>query len=44
LLKLGNEVHGPEDQMEINREHVVFIEKLKTDGKVAKAIAAYKEK
>lgn len=41
LLKLGNEVHGPEDQMEINREHVLFVEKLKPDGRVAKAIASY---
>lgn len=42
LLKLGNELHGPEDHMEINREHILFIEKLKEDGKVAKAIKAYK--
>lgn len=42
LLKLGNEVHGPEDQMEINRDHVLFIEKLKADSRVAKAIAEYK--
>ena len=44
LLKLGNELHGPEDWMEINREHVLFIEQLKSDGKVAKAIDAYKVK
>lgn len=44
LLKLGNELHGPEDWMEINREHILFIEKLKSDGKVAKAIDAYKQK
>lgn len=42
LMKLGNELHGPEDQMEINRDHVLFIEKLKPDGRVAKAIADYK--
>lgn len=44
LLKLGNELHGPEDWMEINREHVLFIEKLKGDGKVSQAIDAYRQK
>lgn len=44
LMKLGNEVHGPEDYMEITRSQVSFIEQLKPDGKVAKAIEAYKQK
>jgi len=44
LLKLGNELHGPEDWMEINRDAIIFIERLKSDGKVAKAIEAYKQK
>lgn len=44
LIKLGNELHGPEDWMEINRDHIVLIEKLKEDGKVAKAIRAYQQK
>lgn len=44
LLKLGNELHGPEDWMEINRDAIIFIERLKPDGKVAKAIEAYKQK
>lgn len=44
LLKLGNELHGPEDWMEINRDAILFIERLKPDGKVAKAIEAYKRK
>ncbi|HPN15423.1 MAG TPA: hypothetical protein PLF71_04940 [bacterium] len=38
LIKLGNELHGPEDRMEINRQHVLFIEDLKSDSKVVKAI------
>lgn len=38
LIKLGNELHGPEDRMEINRQHVLFIEDLKADSKVTKAI------
>ena len=43
LLKLGNELHGPEDYMEVNRSQILFIEKLKEDGKVAKAIREYKK-
>ena len=38
LVKLGCELHGPMDQMIINREQVSFWENLKSDGKVAKAI------
>ncbi len=41
LIKLGNELHGPEDMMYINREHVLFIEPLKADSKVVKAISEY---
>lgn len=42
LVKLGNELHGPEDRMEINRAHILFIEKLRADGTVAKAISQYR--
>lgn len=38
LVKLGNELHGPEDLMEINWQHVLFIEDLKADSRVVKAI------
>ena len=38
LVKLGCELHGPADQMIINRDQVSFWENLKDDGKVAKAI------
>jgi hypothetical protein len=38
LIKLGNELHGPEDYMELNRDHILFIENLKIDSKVVKAI------
>lgn len=41
LIKLGNEVHGPEDEMVIGKEQVLFFENLKTDGKVSKTIADY---
>lgn len=43
LVKLGCELHGPQDVMLINREQVVFWENLKDDGQVAKAVAQYKE-
>ncbi|MFA5184862.1 MAG: hypothetical protein WC551_00030 [Patescibacteria group bacterium] len=43
LLKLGNEVHGPEDMMEINKSQLLFVEKLKSDGRVMKAIQDYKK-
>jgi hypothetical protein len=42
LVKLGCELHGPEDEMLINREQVVFWENLKDDGQVAQAVAEYR--
>lgn len=44
LVKLGNEVHGPEDTMIINRDQVSFFENLKKDGQVAKTIESDKNK
>lgn len=41
LVKLGCELHGPQDSMVINREQVIFWENLKGDGQVAKAIDEY---
>ncbi len=43
LAKLGSELHGPEDEMIINRDQVLFWENLKNDGQVAKAIVEYKK-
>lgn len=43
LVKLGCELHGPVDQMVINREQVTFWENLKTDGQVSKAIDKWVE-
>ncbi len=42
LAKLGGELHGPEDVMYVSRQQVLFWENLKDDGKVVKAISAYK--
>lgn len=41
LVKLGAELHGPTDEMRISREHVLFIETLKQDSKVVKAIEQF---
>ena len=43
LVKLGNELHGPQDAMKINADHVLFTEKLKSDSKVVDAITRYLE-
>lgn len=44
LIKLGKEAHGPEDKLEINRDQVMFIQDLKDDSKVVKAIKDFKGK
>lgn len=44
LVKLGNELHGPNDRMRINHDQVLFTESLKSDSKVVKAIGDYKAK
>lgn len=43
LVKLGDELHGPEDKMLINRRHILFIEDLKADGQVVEAIKEHKK-
>ena len=43
LVKLGCELHGPVDEMVINREQVTFWENLKTDGQVSQAIDKWVE-
>ena len=44
LVKLGEELHGPNDRMRINRQQVLFIESLKTNSKVVEDILADKKK
>jgi hypothetical protein len=41
LVKLGCELHGPEDEMLINREHVIFWENLKEEGQVSQAVVNF---
>lgn len=43
LVKRGNELHGPEDKMYINKNFVLFIELLSDDSKVLKAISDSKK-
>lgn len=43
LIKLGCELHGPNDQMVINRDQVTFWENLKDDRQVVKAIGEWKK-
>lgn len=38
VVKLGQEPHGPEDEMRINKEHIIFIEDLRADSDVVRTI------
>ncbi|RYF28296.1 MAG: hypothetical protein EOO17_05110 [Chloroflexi bacterium] len=44
LVKLGNELHGPDDAMFFNDSQVLYWENLKSDGKVSKSIEEYLKK
>lgn len=44
IIKLGTEIHGPEDRMVIGKEQVLFFENLTDKGKVSEAIKSYKSK
>jgi hypothetical protein len=38
LVKLGSELHGPEDRMYIDADKILFLEDMKSDSKVMEAI------
>lgn len=38
LIKLGNEIHGPEDEIIIAKSQLLYFENLKKDGTVSKTI------
>lgn len=38
LIKLGTEIHGPKDEMRINRDSIIFIEDLSPDSRILEAI------
>jgi len=44
LIKLGKEVHGPQDAMIISKQQVLFFENLTDEGKVTQSITKYNEK
>ena len=41
LVKLGGELHGPQDEMRIARSQILFIEDLKSDSRVMQAIEQF---
>ncbi len=43
LVKLGQELHGPVDEMKLNRDQVLFYEDIKEDGRVMQAIREYQK-
>lgn len=38
LIKLGDEVHGPENEMYVSKDQILYYENLKADSKVAQLI------
>lgn len=43
LIKLGNELHDPVDEMVINQQQILLTEKLRDDSRVVKAILSYQK-
>ncbi len=43
LIKLGSEIHGPEDSMIFHRDQILYFENLKPDGRVSEAIANFQK-
>lgn len=41
LVKTGNELHGPQDEMFLSRNHVVLLQPLRSDSQVVQTIASY---
>lgn len=42
LVKLGNELHGPVDEIRFNRDQILYIEDLKDDSRIVAAIREFK--
>lgn len=43
LVKFGGELHGPVDEMRINRDHILIVEDLRDDSEVVRVIREYYE-
>lgn len=41
LVKLGNEIHKPKDEMVINNKHILFTEEVQEGGQVMEAIRRF---
>lgn len=41
LIKLGSEIHGPDDEMIISKDQILFFENLKKDSKVTASITDF---
>lgn len=41
LIKLGNELHGPMDEIKLNSAHILFVEDLKEDSRIVMAIEEF---
>ena len=44
LIKLGKEIHGPTDEIRFNRDQILFLEDMKDDARIVKAIKDYLKK
>jgi hypothetical protein len=44
LIKMGDEIHGPEDEIIIPRDQVLYFENLKPGGTVSKTITEFQKK
>lgn len=44
LTKLGSELHGPDDEMHISSDQILFWENLKGDSRVVKTITEFENK
>ena len=43
LIKLGDELHSPEDRMTINKQHILFYELMKWNGTIMDAITNHEQ-
>jgi hypothetical protein len=43
IIKMGTEIHGPKNEMEIVKEHVLFIQELADTSKVLQVIEKYNQ-
>lgn len=41
LIKFGGEIHGPQDEIRVNREHIIMIQPLRSDSRVITTIKQY---